>query len=144
LYAGSLQRLRFAWAALLVVEVVVIGVTVWLAEREIVAEVSSRKAGATVFVVAAAAVTTVLFAGLLARKWLFAPNHDGAVALQNYIHGTVVLHLCCAAGVVMTLAMIVLTGRLMPLLLVTSLALLTQLASFPAGSVLRRRSRRSL
>jgi hypothetical protein len=137
-----LFRLRCAWTLLIATELLLSGVASLTAEHAWIADVSGRKAGATVFILGAASMTVVLFAGLLARRWFFAPNHDGAVGLRSYVHGTVTLHLCCAAGVAMTLVMIVLTGRTMPLLLVVGLAVATQLVSFPAGSVLKRRGHR--
>src|SRR5687768_1818121 len=137
-FETRLRVLRIIWAALLMGQVMFLGVIVALLWP-------SRTPGQTLtpqvrqllLYVATAMLVGAIGLGYLVRRMMYKTAPDGTVAMANYGGGNIILWAMCEGVSMFALVAMLLDGKPWPFLAISLVAMANQVITFPTGNNVR-------
>src|SRR5438132_10795132 len=135
--AGRLMTLRIIWAALLLGQLVFLGVivfTIWPNEQHTIDLELLR----TEFYISIAMLVTGIVVGLVVRRLVFGRRlPDGTVDPVKYSTGNIIFWAMCEGPSFFGLVIMMQAGEGLPYAMVPAVAMAMQVLSFPTGRPLR-------
>ena len=134
---GVLATIRIIWAAMLMGELVFLGVIFFLLRggnppAPAAAEVTRTLLFASIFFLVVAVVV-----GYFLRSRLYEPRQaDGSVAPGKYVTGNIILLALCEGAAFFGLVVCMLSGHFLPAIFVPAVGMAIQLLNFPTGAPL--------
>jgi hypothetical protein len=135
----SLMTLWIIWAALLLGQLVFLGVVAWLIRQPGGRAPVTPDVRRLLFILCAAWLVMAVPVGYFIRWKMYekARRPDGAVAAGGYASGNIILLALCEGASLFAIVGILLTRELTPFIYITVLAVAVQAINFPTGSPLR-------
>jgi hypothetical protein len=134
---GVLATLRIIWAAMLVGELVFLGVIFFLLRGGNAPPPAQAESTRMLFFISIFFLAGGVVAGFVLRSRLYNPRQaDGSVAPGRYVTGNIIFLALCEGPAFFGLVVCMLSGHFLPAVAVPAVGMAIQLLNFPTGTPL--------